>query len=77
MEIGFVQFLCNFGLGAVFAGVMFVIYRGLVKQLRQDRMFMEDRQNKVIEDYRTSVNENTKILNELLVWLKAKNGNRS
>ena len=75
MELGFVQFLCNFGLGAVFAGVMFAIYRQMVKQMREDRKFMEDRQHQTIQDYNQAVKENTNVLHELLIWLKAKNGN--
>ena len=77
METGLLQFLCNFGLGAVFAGIMFAIYRQLVKQMREDRKFMEDRQQNTINDYNKAITENTKILNELYTWLKGRNGSRA
>jgi len=62
------------GVGAVLAAVVFFVYRQQVKQMRDDRKYMEDRQEKVIENYNQAISENTKILAELFTWLKAKNG---
>jgi len=74
--------LLEFGLGAVFAGVMVGVYLNTVKQMRQDRKFMEDRLTGLINDYNKACNattntllETTKILSELYTWLKARNGN--
>lgn len=75
------QYLLEFGLGAVFAGVMFAVYRNTIKQMREDRKYMEDRLTEVINDYneacsstRSTLLENTKILSELYAWLQGKNG---
>jgi len=76
------KYLLEFGLGAVFAGVMVGVYLNTVKQMRQDRKFMEDRLTGLINDYNKACNattntllETTKILSELYTWLKARNGN--
>ena len=72
------------GVGAVLAVLLFLCYRHLVNQMRQDRKYMEDRQADLIHNYHEAISENTKILaenakiqTELFTWLKAKNGNRS
>lgn len=77
----FLQYLLEFGLGAVFAGVMFAVYRTTIKQMREDRKYMEDKLIQVIKDYNESCSstrdallENTKIQSELYTWLKGKNG---
>ena len=62
------------GVAGVLAVLMFLAYRHLVKQMRDDRRFMEDRLTQVIGDYNDAVKENTKVLAELFTWLKAKNG---
>jgi len=62
------------GIGGVFGLIMFMVYRQTVKQVREDRKYMEDRLTGVLSDYNASVNDNTKVLTELIVWLKAKNG---
>jgi len=63
------------GVGAVFAVIMFFVYRQTIKQQREDRKYMEDRLTKVIDDYNRTSSDNTKVLWELITWLKAKNGN--
>lgn len=62
------------GVAGVLAVIMFLAYRHLVSQLRQDRVFMEDRLTEFIANYNDAVKENTKVLAELFTWLKAKNG---
>ena len=64
------------GVGAVMATLVFLCYRHLVNQMREDRKYMEDRQQSALDGYRTAMTENTKILTELFTWLKAKNGNK-
>ena len=49
------QYLLNFGLGAVFAGIMFYIYRCTRDQMRKDREFMESRLIGLVEDYKTTI----------------------
>jgi len=73
------------GVGGVLALLIFLAYRYLVRQMREDRMtsqdqiredrkFMEDRLTKIIGAYNKSSYRNTKVLTELITWLKAKNG---
>lgn len=62
------------GIAGVLAVLMFLTYKYLVAQMREDRKFMEDRLNEVIHDYNEAVQANTKISAELFTWLKAKNG---
>ena len=71
------------GVGAVFAVLMFFVYRQTIKQQRDDRKYMEERMVKLTDDYNErmqetnkSRDENTKIQTELYTYLKAKNGNR-
>ena len=71
------EYLFNFGLGAVFAGIMFMMYRDARNTMRQDREFMEERLTQIIDAYNASCNAMTTALNELTIWLKAKNGHRS
>jgi len=63
------------GVGAVFAVILFFVYRWTVRQQRDDRKYMEDRLTNVIDDYNRTSSDNTKVLWELITWLKAKNGN--
>ena len=65
------------GLGAVFAILMFFILMRVFKIMREDRKYMEDRLTKLIDDYNRTSSDNTKVLWELIVWLRAKNGNKS
>ncbi len=69
------------GIAGVLALLIFLAYRYLVNQMREDRKFMEDRLTEVIKDYNEVCRDNqdamvkhTQILTELIVWLKAKNG---
>ncbi len=62
------------GIAGVLAVLMFCAYKHLVKQMRDDRKFTEDRLTHVLDDYNSAFRENTKILSELFTWLKAKNG---
>ena len=55
------------GIGGVFALLMFLVYRQTIKQMRDDRKYMEDHLSNIIQDYNT-------ITNELIIWLKSKNG---
>lgn len=64
------------GVGAVFATLMFFIFLKVLRVMREDRKYMEDRMKDCLDDYRGSVQENTKVLSELYTWLKAKNGSR-
>lgn len=72
------------GIGAVFAILMFFVYRQTIKQMREDRKFMEERMVQLSDDYNErqqetnkSRDENTRVLAELYTYLKAKNGNKS
>ena len=64
------------GICAVFAILMVFICMKLLKIMREDRKFMEDRETGIIEAYNTATRENTKVLSELYTYLKAKNGSR-
>ena len=75
MIIEFLQWIGAVGgVGAVFAVLMFFVYRQTNKQMRDDRKFTEDRMTKLIDDYNRTSSDNTKVLWELITWLKAKNG---
>lgn len=72
------------GMGAVFAVLMFFVYRQTNKQMRDDRKYTEDRMEKLTDDYNERQQEtnesrdnNTKVLAELYTYLKAKNGNKN
>ena len=74
------QFL-DWGIAALFAICMFLVYRRLVSQMRDDRKYMEDRLTGVITNYHEDSKEqaeskmkNTQVLTELITWLKARNG---
>lgn len=76
------QYLLNFGLGAVFAGIMFYIYRNTTRQMRSDRELMEVKLTQQNNQYNEVVRERNDVMlkfvaaiTELTVWLKAKNGN--
>lgn len=62
------------GITGVLAFLIFMAYRYLVNQMREDRKYMEDRLTRVIEDYNKTTSENTRVLAELKTWLKARNG---
>ena len=62
------------GIGAVFGLIMFVVYRQTLKQMREDRKYMEDRLAKLVERDRETREEHTKVLTELNTLLKRLNG---
>lgn len=62
------------GIGGVFGIVMFLVYRQTIKQMREDRKYMEGRLTEILGDYHKATSDNTKIQTELMTWLKAKNG---
>lgn len=64
------------GIAGVLALLIFLAYKYLVSQMREDRKFMEDRLTKIIDAYNTTTSENNRVLTELIVWLRAKNGGR-
>ena len=62
------------GIGAVFAVLMFSVYRQTTKQMSEDRRYMEDRLTSVLDAYNKVTQENIGIQREVLTYLKAKNG---
>jgi len=62
------------GIAGVLAVIVFWMYKSQVNQMREDRKFMEDRLDKIIEADQESRERNTQVLTELIIWLKAKNG---
>jgi len=71
----------DLGIAGVLAVALFFFLRHLVSQMRQDRMFMEDRLTKIIDNYHEDIKANSEttskfagILSELYTWLKDKNG---
>jgi Mg2+ and Co2+ transporter CorA len=69
------------GITGVLAFFIFMTYRYLVAQMREDRKFMEDRltrlnesYNDVIREHNEAMNKHTQVLTELITWLQAKNG---
>lgn len=78
--MGILEYL-DWGVAAIFAICMFLVYRRVCSQMREDRKYMEDRLTSVIENYHEDSHEqteakvkNTQVLTELITWLKAKNG---
>lgn len=82
MTMGFLEWIASIGgVGAVFAVIMFFVYRQTIKQQREDRKYIEDRMMRLTDDYNERMQEtnksrddNTKVLTGLITWLKAKNG---
>jgi len=64
------------GITGVLALLIFMAYRYLVHQMREDRKYMEDRLTKIIDAYNEAATNNTRVLTELITWLRAKNGSR-
>lgn len=74
--------LLDWGIAGVLALIIFLAYRNLVKQMREDRKYIEDRMAGIIDNYHDDSKadtesriENTKIQSELFQWLKGRNGN--
>ena len=55
------------GIAGVLAFCMFLVYR-------QDRKYTEERLTKLLEEDQTTRADNTKVLSELITWLRARNG---
>jgi len=70
--------ICSLGIGGVFGLVVFLMYRkdraSSEEHIRQDRMFMEDRLNKIIDRDQSSREANTKALEGLVTILERLNG---
>jgi len=73
----------DWGIAGILAGVIFLAYRNLVKQLRDDRKYMEDRMTGIITNYHDDSKAdtesriaNTQVQSELFQWLKGKNGHK-
>jgi len=78
MEIP-IEALCSLGVGGVFGLVVFLMYRkdrkSSEEQIRQDRVFMEDRLNKIIDrdqDSREGLTEAVTGLTTLLIRLNGR-----
>ena len=80
MESALLDALVSGGPIAVLAFIIFLMYRrdARVKEdrLRQDRIFMEERLDKVLSSYAEKMEKNTQVLSELIIWLKARNGGK-
>ena len=73
----------DWGIAGILAAIIFLAYRNLVKQLRDDRKYIEDRMAGLITDYTEvckaqtdATVKHTAIQTELITWLKARNGHR-
>ena len=71
------------GIGGVLAYLIFLAYKYLVRQMREDRKYMEDRLTGIIAEYNSTCranqkasNKSTRVMTELITWLKAKNGSK-
>ena len=69
------------GIAGVLAFLIFMAYKYLVSQMREDRKYMEDRLTGIIGDYnfvcrgnQDALIKHAQIQTELIVWLKARNG---
>ena len=77
MELSLIQYVGSIGgVAGVLALVIFFMYKQMVSQMREDRKFMEDRLTIILDDYNKTTNDNTKVLTELITWLKMKNGGK-
>lgn len=64
----------DLGVAALLGVALFFFLRHLVAQMRQDRIFMEERMMKVVEGYNEAMRDFREALSELTIWLKSKNG---
>jgi len=74
-----IEAICSLGVGGVFGLVVFLMYRkdrkSSEEQIRQDRVFMEDRLNKIIDrdqDSREGLTEAVTGLTTLLIRLNGR-----
>jgi len=70
----------SLGVGALLAVIIFMMYRkdrkNAEEQLRQDRIFMEDRMDKIINRDQDTREANTKVNTELVTLLQRMNGKK-
>lgn len=75
-----IEAICSLGVGGALAVIIFIMYRRDRKasedQLRQDRIFMEDRLNNIINRDQDTREANTKALTELNKTLERMNGRK-
>lgn len=80
MDIEVLKVIGSLGVGAVLAVIIFMMYRkdrkASEEQLRQDRKFMEDRMDKIINRDQDTREANTKATAELTTWLQRQNGRK-
>lgn len=76
--VDILQIAGSLGVGAFLAVVIFLMYRNdresSEEKLRQDRVFMEDRLNTIIERDQVTREANTKAVTELVTVLERMNG---
>jgi len=72
------------GIAGVLAFLLWLTVKYLIRQIREDRKFMEDRLTKIIDDYNKTSKDNqdvqrehTKVLAELYTYLRMRNGGKS
>lgn len=75
-----VEAICSLGVGGALAVIIFIMYRrdrrSSEERLRQDRVFMEDRMNKIIDRDQDTREANTRALTELTTLLVRLNGRK-
>lgn len=80
MDIEMLKVIGSLGVGAVLAVIIFMMYRrdrkASEEQLRQDRIFMEDRMNNIIDRDQDTREAGTKATVELTTWLQRQNGRK-
>ncbi len=74
--MGLIEYVGSIGgIAGVLCLLIFCVYRSTVNLMREDRKYMEDRLTMVINCYNIASIENTKVLTELITYLRQKNGN--
>jgi len=75
MTLGVLEWIAGVGgIGAVFGLIMFYVLLKIVKLMRDDRRYTEDRMTSILNDYNKTTSENTKALTELVTLLRTLNG---
>ena len=82
MEMSMLQYIGSIGgIAGVLAILIFWAYRHMVIQMLEDRKYMEDRLTLILHDYNeicrlsnVAYNDHTKVMTELIIWLRTKNG---
>lgn len=73
-----IEAICSLGVGGIFGLVVFLMYRkdrkSSEERIRQDRVFMEDRMNKIIDREQESRETLAKAVTELITLLVRLNG---